>query len=452
MAWLVLLSLIANPLTAGFFKSLYTLPMTQIIEPLILKGTRDFLPEQMLQRQAVLQTIQGLFEQSGYVPIETPILSPAETILGKYGAEGDRLTYNFTDRGGRAIALPYDLTVPFARYFAAHWRELPLPFKRYQIQRVWRAEKPQKGRLREFYQCDIDIIGSDSLVGEAEILRLIDSVFTTLGLDVTIKINSRRLMNAVLRKFGVTSDVSAAVIRSIDKLDKIGREAVCTELTSLGVQRADELLQKLTPAENNTATVQQLQEFDCSEITTVQKYAEALGVNLSRLEFNPSLARGLDYYTGLIFEVIARDQDLGSVCGGGRYDNLCGLFSKEAFSGVGVAFGFERIMLALEQLGKLPQAGTLSQVLVTVFDDTSVPVALRIYRTLLDASIASEVYLQPAPLGKQFKFADQKKIPFVVVCGPDEQAQTMVSVRVMSSGKQKIIPQQQLVQYIQGYV
>lgn len=426
--------------------------MNQIIEPIILKGTRDFLPEQMLQRQTVLKTIQTIFERSGYVPIETPILSPAETILGKYGEEGDRLTYNFTDRGGRAIALPYDLTVPFARYFAAHWRELPLPFKRYQIQRVWRAEKPQKGRLREFYQCDIDIIGSNSLVGEAEILRIIDSVFMILGLDVTIKINSRRLMNAVLSKYGVVPEVRVAAMRALDKLDKTGRTAVGTELAGLGVERADELLQKLMPADNNVATLQQLQEFDCSEITTVQKYAEALGVNLSRLEFNPSLARGLDYYTGLIIEVTARDQDLGSVCGGGRYDNLCGLFSKESFSGVGVAFGFERIMLALEQLSTLPQAGTPSQVLVTVFDQANVSAALLIYRRLLDARIASEIYLQPVPLGKQFKFANQKKIPFVVVCGPDEQAQNAVSIRVMSSGKQKIIPQQQLVQYIQGYV
>lgn len=426
--------------------------MDKIIEPIILKGTRDFLPEQMLQRQAVLQTIQRLFERSGYVPIETPILSPAETILGKYGEEGDRLTYNFTDRGGRAIALPYDLTVPFARYFAAHWRELPLPFKRYQIQRVWRAERPQKGRLREFYQCDIDSIGSDSLVGEAEILRLIDSVFAALGLDVTIKVNSRRLMNTILQRFGVTSELSPAVIRVIDKLDKVGAAVVNAELTALGVADAMTLLQKLTPAKNNVETLQQLSDFDGSEITTVWQYAEAMGVTMARLEFNPSLARGLDYYTGLIFEVVVRDQDLGSVCGGGRYDNLCGLFSKAAFSGVGVAFGFERIMLALEQLNKLPQINTSSQVLVTVFDAASVPTALRIYRTLLDAEIASEVYLQPVPLGKQFKFADQKKIPFVVVCGPDEQAQGTVSVRVMASGKQKVIPLQQLVQYVQGYV
>lgn len=426
--------------------------MNQIIEPIILKGTRDFLPEQMLQRQAVLQTIQSLFERSGYVPIETPILSPAETILGKYGAEGDRLTYNFTDRGGRAIALPYDLTVPFARYFAAHWRALPLPFKRYQIQRVWRAEKPQKGRLREFYQCDIDIIGSDSLVGEAEILRLIDSVFTALGLDITIKVNSRRLMNAVLQKFGVTVETGPAVIRSLDKLDKIGAAAVGVELKTLGIQAPEILLNKLTAAKTTNETLQQLGDFDCSEIAAVWQLAEALGVTMSRLEFNPSLARGLDYYTGLIFEVVVRGQALGSVCGGGRYDNLCGLFSKEAFSGVGVAFGFERIMLALEQLGQLPQTKTASQVLVTIFDAANVATSLRIYRTLLEAGIASEVYLQPVALSKQFKFADQKKIPFVVVCGPDEQAQDTVSVRIMSSGKQKNIPLPQLVQYIQGYV
>ncbi|EKD76494.1 MAG: histidyl-tRNA synthetase [uncultured bacterium] len=279
-----------------------------------------------------------------------------------------------------------------------------------------------------------------------------DGVFAGLGLDITIKINSRRLMNTILQKFGVTAETSPAVIRAIDKLDKIGAPAVCAELEALGVPAAAALLQKLTPAKTYTETLQQLNDFDCSEITTVWQYAETLGVDTVRLEFNPSLARGLDYYTGLIFEVMVRDQDIGSVCGGGRYDNLCGLFSKEAFSGVGVAFGFERIMMALEQLEKLPKTTTASQVLVTVFDEASIAQSLSIYRTLLEAGIASEVYLQPVALGKQFKFADQKRIPFVVVCGPDEQAQNMVSVRIMSSGKQKVIPVQQLAQYVQGYV
>src|SRR3989344_4040620 len=213
------------------------------IQPTILKGTRDFLPQEMMRRNVVMEIIRNAFEQFGYSPIETPIICPAETILGKYGEEGDRLTYAFEDRGGRKIALPYDLTVPFARYVAANYQNLPIPFKRYQIQRVWRAEKPQKGRLREFYQCDIDIIGSRNLICEAETAKAIVAVFTKVGLpDITIKVNSRRLMNAVLQTFDIEPDKMISAIRSIDKLLKIGDEAVIAELQELGVNRGKELI------------------------------------------------------------------------------------------------------------------------------------------------------------------------------------------------------------------
>ena len=422
------------------------------ISPTILKGTRDFLPEEMMKRNRVMAVLRNTFEQFGYAPIETPILSPAETILGKYGEEGDRLTYAFTDRGGRRIALPYDLTVPFARFVAANYRELPMPFKRYQIQRVWRAEKPQKGRLREFYQCDIDIIGSQSLICEAELAKIITVVFESLGISgITIKVNSRRLMNAVLQSYGVQPCDSTAVIRSIDKIEKIGETEVISELEAMGICAAKRIIEILKPENTNTETVKKLSGYGTSELEEFLLYCAELNVPEKNLQIDPALARGLDYYTGLIFEVVSGNAEFGSLCGGGRYDNLCGNFADKDFSGVGVAFGFERMMLLLEKLNPSPRVNATSQVLVTIFDKNSVQDALRIYRMLIDASLPSEIYFEPSKLAQQFKFADKKQIPFVVIQGTEEKAREEITVKRMQNGKQKTIPVNQLISYIGNF-
>lgn len=425
----------------------------EIIQPKILKGTREFGPKEMSKRNVVMAKIKEIFARYGYDPIETPILNPAETILGKYGEEGNRLTYNFLDNGKRRLALPYDLTVPFARYFAANWKELPLPFKRYQIQRVWRGEKPTKGRLREFYQCDIDVIGTESLVAEAEVARVITTVFTELGFkNFQIKTNSRRLMNDILRSFDVPKDQAMDTIRVIDKLAKIGEASVIEELKKLKIANAKELLTALKPETSTKETLKKLKNYDTSEITTLFDYCKALGVPQELIYFDPSLARGLDYYTGIIYEVVSLDNpDFGSLCAGGRYDNLCGLFCKESFSGTGVAFGFERIMIAMEERGDFDGLTLNSQILVTIFDENSINDALKLYRLLTDAGLKSEVYFEPEKLRKQFKYADKKQIPFVVIQGPEEKQKNEVTVKSMQSGKQKTIPISQLITFLESY-
>ncbi len=411
------------------------------IEPTILKGTRDFTPQEVARRSFVMRKIRAIFEKFGYAELETPILSPAETILGKYGEEGDRLTYSWTDAGERQVALPYDLTVPFARYAAANWRELPMPFKRYQIQRVWRAEKPQKGRLREFYQCDIDVIGTKSLRVEAEIARVIVDVLTELGIpDFKIKINSRRLMNQVLAKFGIGEN-SAEVIRAIDKLDKTGPAPVAEELRRLGVEEADKLMILLSPAETQAKTLAKFGAFDTSEITETIKLAKELGVDEDYFEFDPSLARGLDYYTGIIFEVVSTAADFGTLCAGGRYDNLTELFEVnlqegQTASGMGVAFGFERILLVLEELGLLKDVKAGAKAVVAQFPGLEKEAAA-VYRELLAAGIPAEIYFEPAKLDKQLKYADKKEIPFVCLVGPEESKTGMVTLKNLETGEER---------------
>lgn len=425
----------------------------KIIQPNILKGTREFGPQEMAKRNVVMAKIKEIFARYGYDSIETPIINPAETILGKYGEEGDRLTYSFEDNGKRKLALPYDLTVPFARYFAANWQKLPLPFKRYQIQRVWRAEKPQKGRLREFYQCDIDIIGTRSLIAEAEIAKVISTVFKQLGFTkFRIQTNSRRLMNTILADFDVPQEMAMEAIKIIDKLAKIGEIEVVKQLQQIGVKDADKLLELIRPTTNNQGTLSKLSQYDTSEIETLLAYCKSLGIAEDLIEFNPTLARGLDYYTGIIYEVVSLDNpELGTLCAGGRYDNLCGLFCKEKFSGMGVAFGFERLMIAMEERGDFDNLTLNSQILVTLFDENSIDDSLQLYELLTNNGLNSELYLQPEKLKKQFKFADKKNIPFVVIQGPEEKKKNEVTVKSMQSGKQKTIPVSQLITFLQSY-
>lgn len=423
-----------------------------IIIPTILKGTREFGPQEMAKRNFVMQAIVKVVERFGYCPIETPILNPAETILGKYGEEGDRLTYAWEDNGGRRIALPYDLTVPVARFVASHWRDLPLPFKQYMIQRVWRAEKPQKGRLREFYQCELNVVGTRSLMADAEIAKVMFEVFTAIGLsDIVIRVNSRRLLDAVLERFGVPQEKRIEVIRNIDKLDKIGSQEVVKSLSQLGVEKAEKLMALLAPANSNEGTLKKFAEFDLRELNEFFSYCRQYQIPGESLVFEPSLARGLDYYTGLVFEVVGKETGIGTLCAGGRYDNLCSLFSNQAFSGVGVAFGFERIMMVLEEKDLFKNAGGSTKVLVANFGEELIEDMIKMVNELINAGINSEIYFESAKLDKQLKYADKKRIPFVVMCGSDEAAKGEVKIKIMATGKQKSIPQNQSVSYINGY-
>lgn len=427
--------------------------MTKKIEPTILKGTRDYFPSDMSKRDKAMSVIKDTFRSFGYEQIETPILSRAETILGKQVEEDDqKMAYTFKDYGGRDIALPFDLTMPFARFVASNYQELPMPFKRFQVQRVWRAERPQRGRLREFYQCDVDIIGSDQLVCEAEIAKLIFAVFDNLKIkDITVRVNSRKLLNEVLLGAGVDKAKLVKAIRLIDKLDKIGEKAVIEQLDKQGIKNGAEITDILKPAASNAKTLEKLKSYDTSELREFLRLCEEFAVDTDRIMLDPSLARGLDYYTGITFEVVSDDASLGTICAGGRYDDLCGMFANKDMSGIGISFGFERIMILLEESNLLANNQTNSEVLVTVFDDGSLGDSITLYNSLIDSGIPAELYMDRAKLAKQLKFADKKNIPFVVIQGPDEKQTDEVLIRRMSNGNQKKIPANQLASYIENY-
>lgn len=427
--------------------------MRDYIEPTVLKGTRDLLPGDMLWRNKTMRAIIKAFKQFGYQQIETPILSKAETILGKTGGQTDeKLAYTFKDYGGREVALPFDLTMPFARFVAANNQNLPMPFKRFQVQPVWRAESPQRGRLREFYQCDADIIGSSEIICEAEITKLVYSVFERLKLDkIIFKVNSRKLLNEILESCGVKENQTAAAIRLIDKLEKIGEEKVAGELEKKGIKSANDILKLLKPAKTNRATLDKLKDFDTAELEDYLEKCKLFKVPGDLIKFDPRLARGLDYYTGLTFEVIYPDSNLGTICAGGRYDDLAGFFSKAEFSGVGISFGFERIMILLEELGLIKNEVSGVSSLVTVFDKDSLEDSIKVYNTLLSERLSTELYLGGGNLSKQFKFANKKKIPFVIVRGPDEREKGEILIRRMNNGVEKRLPMSQLVNYIKGF-
>lgn len=427
--------------------------MSELIKPEILKGTRDFLPKEMAKRQYVMDKIRQVFISFGYDAIETPAIEYSKTILGKYGDEGNKLTYRFEDNGGRDICLRYDQTVPTARVVATYSQELAMPFKRYQIGRVWRADKPAKGRFREFYQCDVDIIGSESLTADADIAAVMDRVFTSLGFpEYEIRFNSRRLINSILDSFNISTDQQNAIIRIIDKLDKIGPEKVTAGISKIiAPEIAENLIKVITANGSNDDKIKQLSKFNTTEIQEFITYCQGFGINEKNLVFDPAIARGLDYYTGIIYEVTLPNVAIGSVCAGGRYDDLCSMFTKQKFSGVGVAFGFDRIVVAMEELGLLQNIGLNSQVLVTIFDQQTINTSQEIVTTLQKAGINAEMYPEPAKVGKQFKYANKKEIPFVVIAGPDEIANGNVNIKIMDTGDQKTIPAAQLVDYIHGY-
>lgn len=431
--------------------------MSEKIIPKILAGTRDFLPSDMAVRNKVINSIKNVFIRFGYDEIDTPAIEYAETLLGKYGDEGNKQMYVFEDLGGRKIALRYDQTVPFARVTAGNWQNLSMPFKRYQISKVWRAEKPQKGRLREFYQCDIDIIGTDSLVAEAEVAKIMEQIFQTLGFtNYTIKINSRRFMNSFFKNLNISVEKFPSILRAIDKLGKTDVSTVSAELRNIPLEESQikRIIKLITLEGSNTEKLEFLQQsnVDLSEMKEFFQLCEFFQIDNRCLSFEPSLARGLDYYTGITYEVDVENGSFGALCGGGRYDNLCSMFTDKKASGVGVAFGFERIMLVMEQLNILPAVTLNPEVLVAFFSKETLPQALKLANEMITAGINTEIYLEQAKLPKQLRFANKKGIPFVAVVGPDEARDNMVTIKNLSNSKQKTIPTTQVIPYIKGYI
>ncbi len=382
-----------------------------------LKGFRDFLPEESRKRQFAINKLKGVFESFGFEPLETPALEYEEILLGKYGDEGDELMYRFEDNGGRKVALRYDETVPLARVVAQYGNKLPTPFKRYQIQPVWRAENTQKGRFREFLQCDIDTVGVVSSYADAEIVSVIAKAFEQLGFKgFKILINDRQ----------VFKDVPAQAIRILDKLKKIGREGVIEELEKIGV--SSKLLQKfetLAPSENLKNIFSCLEEF---------------GASKEKVQFSPTLARGLDYYTGVIFELEVEGYSAGSVAGGGRYDNLINMFKGADTPAVGVAFGFDRIMEAMEQFNLFPKDLTTTKVLVTIFNKKLAPNSIDVADRLRLRGINTELWLDAeSKLDKQLKYADQKKIPFAIIIGPEELEENKLTLKDLKKKTQSTL-------------
>ncbi|MCX5899406.1 MAG: histidine--tRNA ligase, partial [Proteobacteria bacterium] len=382
-------------------------------------------------RKRLMAKMTEIFERFGFEPLDTPCLEYAETLLGKYGEEGDRLIYKFQDRGERMVALRYDLTIPLSRVVAMH-PEIIKPFKRYHIAPVWRADKPQKGRFREFYQCDIDIIGTTSAYADGELLVITYTVLRELGFkNFIIRINNRKILNAFAIKNGIGEEKLPDFLRSLDKLDKTGIEGVFAELAEKGLLN-DQLRANLTALISESPTdahddcldlLDTLVQGDeagkegVAELRIIQETLKGHDVEPACYRFDFTLARGLDYYTGPIFETIVTEPKIGSITGGGRYDNLIGLFSKEAFPATGTSFGLERLITIMEELGTAEAKKSLTKVLITQFDRQLMPRNLQIARMLRDAGINTEVYFSPDKLKKQLTYASHKAIPFVAILG-----------------------------------
>ncbi len=453
-------------------------------KPSIPKGTRDFTPVEMARRNYIFQTISDVFRLYGYRQIETPAMENLSTLMGKYGEEGDKLLFKILNSGNfmkgidpamfdgseenapRLAArlcekgLRYDLTVPFARFVTMHRNEIQFPFKRYQIQPVWRADRPQKGRYREFYQCDADVVGSDSLTNEVELLSMIDEVFSRLGVSVTIKLNNRKVLAGIAELIGRPEKLIDITV-AIDKIDKIGIDAVKEELAERGLT-ADEV-DRLVPVISISGTLdERLDTLDkaladsetgrlgVSELRTVIEGIRAVGLRNS-LDLDVSLARGLNYYTGTIIEVKANDYAIGSISGGGRYDNLTGVFGMPGVSGVGVSFGADRIYDVLNGLGLYP-ADLLSstKVLFVNFGGAESLKALEAVRAVRAAGVAADFYPDAAKLKKQMKYADDLAIPYVAIIGETEAQDGTVTLKHMATGEQTTLPLEEAIAKLRG--
>ncbi|MDR3266505.1 MAG: histidine--tRNA ligase [Tannerella sp.] len=447
------------------------------MKPSIPKGTRDFSPVEMAKRNYIFNVIREIYNLHGFEQIETPSMENLSTLMGKYGEEGDKLLFKILNSGdfmsevnpedrqnGNLLRLThqmcekglrYDLTVPFARYVVMHRNDIAFPFKRFQIQPVWRADRPQKGRYREFYQCDGDVVGSDSLLNEVEFIQIIDEVFSRFGINVCIKINNRKILSGIAEMIGEKDKITDITV-AIDKIDKIGLDKVNEELISKGIsERAITLLQPVLLLKgDNREKLSILKESLKDSITGLKgieetEYILGFTENLSlkaAVDVDLTLARGLNYYTGTIFEVKALDVEMGSITGGGRYDNLTGLFGLEGVSGVGISFGAERIYDILNQLDLYP-ADSLktTQLLFVNFGEKEVAYLLPFIQKVRQAGISAELYPEAAKMKKQMGYADAKKIPFVAIAGENEIAENKITLKNMTTGEQKAVSVEDLI-------
>lgn len=428
-------------------------------KPSIPKGTRDFGQLEMARRNYIFDTIKSVFSLYGFQQIETPAMENLSTLMGKYGEEGDKLLFRIQNSGEKAALAPekglrYDLTVPFARYVVQHREEISFPFKRFQIQPVWRADRPQKGRYREFYQCDVDVIGSDSLIGELELIQIVEEVYRRLGINVCLHINNRKILAGIAEVIGAPDKIIDITV-AIDKLDKIGIDAVNTELKERGL--LEDQISKLQPILNlSGTTLEKLtalktilanSEIGLKGVEEMEIVFDELSIVNCQLsiELDLCLARGLNYYTGAIFEVKALDAQIGSITGGGRYDNLTGIFGLPNVSGVGISFGADRIYDVLTELNLFPKTlQSTTQILFAAFGDAELTYALKWTKELRQAGKAVEVYPEPAKMKKQMSYADAKQIPFVAIVGGDEIAQNKVMLKNMTTGEQKLVTLEEL--------
>ena len=451
-------------------------------KPSIPKGTRDFAPIEMARRNYIFNTIKEVFRLYGFQQIETPAMENLSTLMGKYGDEGDKLLFKVLNSGDfladveqaelesrnsvkliKKISekgLRYDLTVPFARFVGMNRDKLSFPFKRYQIQPVWRADKPQKGRYREFYQCDVDVVGSDSLMNEVELMQIVDEVYRRLGVNVCIKINNRKILTGIAEVIG-QADKIVDITVAIDKLDKIGLENVNAELAEKGIPA--EFIEKLHPIillqgsnEEKLKTIREVLATSevglkgVEEISTILEHIQLLGIE-TKVELDLTLARGLNYYTGAIFEVKALDVQIGSITGGGRYDNLTGVFGMEGVSGVGISFGADRIYDVLNQLDLYPAEMLQSTKLIFVtFGNEELKYAMQCLKQVRAAGIAAEVFPEPAKMKKQMGYADNKGIPFVAIIGDTEMKEQKIMLKNMATGEQNLVSVEEAIQTLTG--
>ncbi|MBE6220003.1 MAG: histidine--tRNA ligase, partial [Rikenellaceae bacterium] len=439
------------------------------------KGTRDFSPAEMMRRTYIFETIKSVFRTYGFAPLETPAMENLSTLLGKYGDEGDKLLFKILNSGDYASGLNdeqirqasqicekglrYDLTVPFARYVVQHQNEISFPFKRYQVQPVWRADRPQKGRYREFYQCDVDVIGSRSLLNEVELIEIVERVFGKLKINVTLKMNNRKILYGIAEAIG-HADKMMDITVAIDKLEKIGLDNVKAELAERGLEQ--EAIDKLQPilelSGTNSEKLNKLRDvIGCSEtgvkgieeMAEIFGYVEQLGIALP-IELDLSLARGLNYYTGAIFEVKAMDYAIGSICGGGRYDDLTGIFGLPNTSGVGISFGADRIYDVMVGLDLFPEEVNFStKVLFVNLGEDEKLASMRVMRSLRDAGIAAEIYPESAKMKKQMEYANRRMIPYVVIIGGNELQEQKATVKNMRTGEQSSVAFDEVCAFIQ---
>lgn len=438
-------------------------------KPSLARGTRDFGPEQMVKRTFIFETVRSSFQRYGFQPLETPAFENLSVLMGKYGDEGDQLLFKILNSGdfsGKLLdadwnagykpltakisekGLRYDLTVPFARYVVMNRGTLVMPFKRYQIQPVWRADRPQKGRYREFYQCDADVVGTDSLLCEAEIVMMLHDVLPKLGIeDFTVKINNRKILTGIADMIGAHGQEGTLCV-SIDKLDKIGKEKVIEELRERNFSdESIELLDPIFTLSEGANVFEDLRSWlagseiglkGIDELQQVWEMVAALGLKNPRIQFDVTLARGLSYYTGAIFEVKANNVQIGSICGGGRYDNLTGTFGVPGISGVGISFGVDRIYDVMEELNLFPESqGISTKIMISNFDQEAFKYGLSVLPKLREAGINAEMYPDSVKLKKQLDYADRKHIPFVILIGSEEMSSGQLTLKNMKTGEQK---------------